>query len=61
MSNPIQIQKHLSGIDYPVGKDQLVAKAEENGAGDDVLSQLRGLPDRQYNGPNAVSEELSRS
>ena len=32
---------------WPADRDTLVAKAEEGNATDDVLSQLRGLPERQ--------------
>jgi hypothetical protein len=59
--NPIQIQKSLSGVDYPVTKQQLLDKARDNGAGDDVMAALEKLPDREYNGPNAVSEEVSKA
>ncbi|RAS66176.1 uncharacterized protein DUF2795 [Lentzea atacamensis] len=58
-SNPIQIQKYLSGVDYPVSKRQLLEKARDNGAGQDVLTALEKLPEREYNGPNGVSAEVS--
>jgi hypothetical protein len=58
-SNPVQIQKYLSGVDYPVTKEQLLEKARDNGAGEDVLAALEKLPERDYNGPNAVSAEVS--
>jgi hypothetical protein len=59
--NPIQAQKFLGGIDYPASKDDLVKHAEEQGADEDVLSVLREIPDRQYDGPNAVSHEISQA
>jgi hypothetical protein len=59
--NPIEIQKYLSGVDYPVTKQKLLDKARENGAGDDVLAALERLPERDYNGPNAVSAEVSNA
>lgn len=59
--NPIEVQKHLSGVDYPVTRRQLVDKARENGASDDIVSALEKLPDREYNGPNAVSAEVSKA
>jgi hypothetical protein len=59
--NPIQVQKHLGGLDYPASKDDIVAKAEESGADDTVLEALRGLPEREYDAPTAVSEALSGS
>lgn len=57
--NPIQLQKHLGGMDYPAGKDEIVAHAEAQGASEELLSALREIPDRQYNGPNAVSAAFS--
>lgn len=62
MSNnpsPIEIQKALGGMDYPASKDELVKHAEDSGAGDDVLSALRGLPDRQFDAPTDVNKEIS--
>ena len=58
-SNPIQLQKSLKGAEYPLGKDDLIGLAEGNGAGEDALEALRAIPDRQYDGPNAVSHEVS--
>ena len=59
--NPIEIQKYLSGVDYPVTKQNLLDKASENGAGEDVLTALERLPECDYNGPNAVSAEVTKA
>lgn len=59
--NPIQMQKYLGGIDYPASRDDIVERARSNGADDDVLQHLQALPDRQYDGPNAVSREFSNT
>lgn len=59
-ANPIQMQKFLSGIDYPCEKDKLVEHARSQGADDAVLSGLEQIPDRTYDGPNAVSEAFSK-
>jgi hypothetical protein len=56
--NPIELQKHLSGVDYPAQRDDLVRAAEQNGADDGTLEVLRGLPDRTYEGPSGVSKEV---
>lgn len=58
--NPIRLQKFLSGVDYPCSRDELVRHARDNGADDDVLQHLQAIPDRSYDGPNAVSAEFSR-
>lgn len=49
--NPIQIQKFLSGIDYPASKDTIVSTAEKEGADDDVLNALKQIPDQEYDAP----------
>ncbi|WP_065961450.1 DUF2795 domain-containing protein [Curtobacterium sp. UCD-KPL2560] len=57
--NPIQVQKYLSGIDYPASKDDIVSKAEQEGADGDVLDALKNIPDRDYDAPTAVSKAVS--
>jgi hypothetical protein len=57
--NPIDLQKHLSGVDYPASKDDLVRTAEEQGANDELLEALRGMPDKEYDSPTAVSKAVS--
>ncbi|MCP2166466.1 DUF2795 domain-containing protein [Goodfellowiella coeruleoviolacea] len=59
--NPIQVQKFLSDVDYPASRDQLVETAKKHGADEPVLENLRKIPDRQYDGPNAVSQEFARA
>jgi hypothetical protein len=44
--NPIQAQKFLGGIDYPASRDEIVRRAEQNGADENVLDVLRRIPDR---------------
>ena len=58
MVSPIDIQKALSGMDYPAGKDDIVSHAEQQKAGDDVLEALRGIEDRTYEGPSGVSSAV---
>ena len=57
--NPVQVQKFLGGIDYPVDRDELVEHARAAGADEFVLDSLRALPKRRFDGPNAVSHSLA--
>lgn len=57
--NPIQLQKHLKGVDYPASKDKLVQQAQQNGADDNAISVLEQLPDNEYSSPTAVSQAVS--
>jgi hypothetical protein len=59
--NPIQAQKFLGGMYYPASKDEIVRHAEQNGANENVLDAVRRIPDRQYDGPNTVSHEISEA
>jgi hypothetical protein len=58
MPSPTDIQKALSGVDYPASKDDLVAHARSQGASDDVVSALEGIADREYEGPSGVSKAV---
>ena len=60
---PIQIdvQKYLSGVDYPAGKADLVETARSQGAPKEVIDALEGLPDRQFESPVQVTEGFSGS
>lgn len=55
----IEVQKYLSGVDYPASRDDLIKAARDNGAGDAVVSLLEGIADREYDGPTGVSEAVA--
>jgi len=57
--NPIELQKHLGGVDYPAGKQELIDQAGRNGAGEDVRALLGRLPERDYRDPTEVSEAVA--
>jgi hypothetical protein len=60
-ASPIQMQKYLAGMDYPASKDKVLEHARRKGADEDVLKGLESLPDRQYDGPSAVSAAFSKN
>lgn len=57
--NPIELQKHLKGVDYPASKDDLVSAAQSNGAPSEVVEALRSSSKDSFDGPTAVTEALS--
>jgi hypothetical protein len=59
--NPIEVQKHLKGTSYPVRKDDLVSTAQKNGAGEELLRELREMRGEEFDGPDDVMEALGRS
>ncbi len=58
MVSPIDLQKALKGMDYPAGKQQIVEHAESAGADEEVLAALKGIDDREYEGPSGVSSAV---
>ncbi|MEC3957495.1 DUF2795 domain-containing protein [Nocardia sp. CDC153] len=58
--NPIRLQKFLCGTDYPCKRDELVRIARDNGADATILERLQQIPDRNYEGPQAVSRAVAR-
>lgn len=57
--SPVQVQKFLH-LDYPADRNQLIEAARSQNAPEDVIATLQKLPERTYNGPNAVSEEIGK-
>ncbi len=59
--NPVMVQKYLEGLDYPAGKDEIIEVAQEQEAPQDVLSVLQEIPDKEYESPAELTQELSGS
>jgi hypothetical protein len=57
--NPIQIQKFLN-VDYPADLNKLIESAQNEGAPEDVIATLRRLPEKTYESPVDVSEEIGK-
>ncbi len=57
--NPIQLQKHLKGVDYPVSKEELIKHAQQQGADENAMSALQQLPEQEYQTPTDVSQAVS--
>ena len=58
--NPVQIQKFLGGLDYPVEKEEILEKARSEGADDRVMEALESIPDRTYESPISISREVGK-
>ena len=56
--NPIELQKHLKGVQYPADRDALVRAAESNGAPDEIVDALRNANQDSFDGPDQVSKAL---
>ncbi|MBN9134200.1 MAG: hypothetical protein ABS69_19750 [Nitrosomonadales bacterium SCN 54-20] len=57
-TNPIQVQKFLSGMDYPANKEELMDHAKSRGADENIMHTLEQLPDEDYETPADVSKAI---
>ncbi len=57
--DPIDVQRHLAGLDYPATKDGVIAQAEQNDAPQEIIEALQRLADEQFDDPSEVQEALS--
>lgn len=56
--NPVQLQKHLKGVNYPASKQQLIDRAKQQGADEKAISALEQLPDQEFDTPTEVSQAV---
>jgi hypothetical protein len=56
--NPIQVQKFLKGVDYPCSKQDLIDKAQEEGADEQVIATLNSIQMDKFKSPNDVSQAI---
>ncbi len=57
-TSPIEVQKALKGMDYPAKKKDLIEKARENDAPEEVMQVLENLPDKKFENAVDVSKEF---
>jgi hypothetical protein len=58
--NPVQVQKYLKGVDYPVSKNDLLKQVDDQGGDKSVRATLEKLPDKTYQTPADVSEAIGQ-
>ncbi len=54
------LQVYLRGIDYPVGKQDLIAHAQKNNAPEGVIGVIEQFSDRTYRSAAEVSQEFGK-
>jgi len=54
------LQTYLKGMDYPAGRQDLIAHARKNNAPENVITALDGFSDRTYRSAADVSTEFGR-
>lgn len=58
--SPAQVEKSIKGTNFPANKQDLIEKAKENQANQDVLDVLEKMPDKQFRSPVDISKAMGR-
>jgi hypothetical protein len=56
--SPVEVQKALKDIHYPLKKKDLIQHAKKHKASSEVIHVLESLPDREYTNAADVSKEF---
>lgn len=46
--SPSNVAKYLKGIDFPAHREDLVKHAKKNDADEEVIDELKKMPDEEY-------------
>ncbi|MBD2515531.1 DUF2795 domain-containing protein [Nostoc sp. FACHB-973] len=58
-ANPVEIQKHLKGVDYPAKRQDLIQHAKKHGADKEIISLLEKVPgDKEFESPTDLNKAL---
>jgi hypothetical protein len=56
---PANFERYLRGIDFPIGKQELLRRLEQNGAPGAILNQVsKRLPEGEYRSPQDLIKRL---
>ena len=58
--SPAEVEEHLSGIDYPASKQDLVQHARNQNAPNEVIQVLEQMPDRDCNSAADVAKGVGK-
>ncbi len=58
--SPAQVEKSIKGTHFPAQKQDLIQRARENQANQDVLEVLENMPDKQFNSPVDISKAMGK-
>lgn len=57
---PLEIQKILNNMDFPINRHDIIEQERKSGAIPDILRELGMLPDKNYNSIEDIAKELHR-
>lgn len=56
--DPDDAQRYLEGVDYPASKETLLSTAENNGAPDELIEMIAGVPLGEFSEPEELMNHL---
>lgn len=59
-ASAVNIAKHLQGIDFPVGKQDLIEHAKKKGADELAMKMFNEMPDIEYKSVKDVMREYGK-
>ena len=59
-ANPVEVEKSLKGIDFPAKKQDLVKHAQQQGAKQEVIETIKGLPEENFNNAADVAKAIGK-
>jgi hypothetical protein len=59
--NVADVQKYVQGIDFPIGKDDLVGALQNNGAPSDLVSKIQGASKNRFGSLQDVISSVTGS
>ena len=59
--SPTDVTKHLKGIDFPAGKQDILEHAKKQGADGEVLALIDKMPDGKFETMADVMKGVGRS
>jgi hypothetical protein len=60
-ANPMQVEKYLRGINYPVSKADLIKYARQQGADESIRALLEKMPNQTFDSPASVSKAVAQA
>jgi hypothetical protein len=55
-----KVQEILKSVNFPASKQDIISKAKEKGADNNIISMLEKLSDKQFQSPSDVMSEASK-
>lgn len=60
-ASPIELTHRLRGIDFPVGKKELIRYARDNNADEAVLREMEAMPEQEFRSMRDVTRAMGQS